>query len=83
MEKRGSYEKGDKEVNKLVKKARQSDVRRKNLDTDWEKKMKSLENTSPEYLNKKKNELKKIEKKIDADHKRESRRDERYMSKKK
>jgi len=77
--KRGFYVKGDKEANKLVKKARQSDVRREKLDTTNEKLMKSKYEYSPKDIRK----LKMGSKKINEDEKREMRRDERVLSKKK
>jgi len=77
--KRGSYSKSDLKGNKLVKKARQSDVRRDKIEVKAEKQMKS----AYEYSPKQKREMKMTHKKIAEDQKREARRDDRYMAKKK
>lgn len=77
-EKRGKYEKGDKEGNKLVKKARESDVRREKLGEKGEKLIKA----KYEYTKKDTRKIKMAHKKINEDEKREFRRDDRYLSKK-
>ncbi len=78
LEKRGSYVKKDKDVNKLVKKARESDVRREKIDQKHDK----LLREKYEYDAKDKRKLKMLSKKHDEDTKREARRDERHMGKK-
>jgi hypothetical protein len=79
MEKRGNYKenKKDKPAIKLIKKARESDIRRKKIEEKGEKLMKS----KYEYDAKDKRKMKMLAKKKDEDFKREARRDERSMRK--